>query len=71
MAVLDLIDTNEVANATYNPELIRQTIGKFFWLWFDQHIDDEVTTVSFWFIHRTIRVRDLREVFILLFGPQL
>ena len=50
---------------------IRSKISAIFWLWFYSHQDERVTTVKVWFISKTLYVRDLRSIFILLFGPEL
>jgi hypothetical protein len=49
----------------------RRIIGAAFWMWFHGHQDDKVTTIKVWFISRTVYVRDLRQIFVLLFGPEL
>lgn len=45
-------------------------LGPFFWLWFDGHLDDVVVTINVWFIRKTVRVRDVRPLFVLLFGER-
>jgi hypothetical protein len=49
----------------------KEVIATAFWGWFHSHQDDKVTTVKVWFFSKTVYVRDLRQIFILLFGPEL
>ena len=51
-----------------NAEGIREEIAAIFWAWFNNHRDQKVTTVKFWFISKTVYVRDLYDLFVLLFG---
>lgn len=50
---------------------VEDAIAKIMWAWFDKNLDRKITSIKFWFISRTIFVRDLRAVFVALFGPHL
>jgi hypothetical protein len=69
MAAVDEIDTAGLANTT-NEDEIRKGISAMFWMWYKTHADQKVTAVKFWFISKTVRVRDLHGLFQLLFGPE-
>lgn len=49
--------------------IIRQLVGKLFWEWYYGNLDRKLTTIRWWFIRKTIYVRDLYGVFEILFGP--
>lgn len=62
MAVLDEISVDGQTSA------ILSFVAKAFWDWFDNHQDQKVKTIKIWFISKTVYVRDLRDIFTLLFG---
>lgn len=70
MAALDEVNIQAVVDSTNNGDIIRSFLKAELWAWYDQHKNDEVKTVNFWIIHRTIYVRDLYQIFILLLGPE-
>jgi hypothetical protein len=45
-------------------------LGPFFWRWFHEHQKDMILKRKFLFLSVTILVRDLRPLFIQLFGPE-
>ena len=49
---------------------IRPLIAELFWQWFHDNYDDKLTIIRFWIIRKTIYVRDLHDVFVILFGPE-
>ena len=49
--------------------IVKSYIAAELWKWFAVHQNQAVKTINFWFIHRTIYVRDLRQVFVLILGP--
>lgn len=69
MYAVEEIDTTGLANTT-NEDEIRKSISAMFWMWYQTHAEQKVTTVKFWFISKTVYVRDLHSLFQLLFGPQ-
>ena len=71
MAVIDQINVAVVSSVSNNPDATRNVIAGQFWIWFDRHQEDRVTTVKIWLFHKTLYVRDLRPIFVMLFGdPQ-
>ena len=65
---------NEVDLSGLAPEssvdYIRTTLNLLFWSWYVNNTERKLTTVSWWIISKTIYVKDLKDVFALLFGPQ-
>lgn len=51
-------------------ELIKGALHDQFWQWFKQHQDDVVLKKNLLFFSLTVRVRDLRFVFNLVFGAE-
>lgn len=45
-------------------------IAAFFWKWYEQNKQVILLRTGFWFIHFTIRVQDLHNLFEDLFGPE-
>jgi hypothetical protein len=63
MAIIDDIgypDSNPTAQNFYRQE---------FWKKYDEHKDDVVLSIGFLFFKRSVRLRQLRGVFVWLFGP--
>lgn len=50
--------------------LIKAALHDQFWLWFAQHENDVVLKKNLLFFSLTVRVRDLRFVFNLVFGAE-
>jgi hypothetical protein len=70
MAVIDELDLNTAVLASAKQrEVIQNEFVKGFWIWYHLHENDRVLKVGFLFIQKTVRVRDLRQVFVLFFGP--
>jgi len=67
MAAIDEIDLKTVAN-TQTAQELRKFINFLMWDWFDKHQDNKVVKIKWWFIGKQVRVKDLREVFVLIFG---
>lgn len=51
-------------------DYIRSTLNMLFWSWYATNEDRKLTTVKWWIISKTVYVKDLHDVFALLFGPQ-
>lgn len=49
-------------------EELRTLIGREFWFWFHDHQNHKITTVKVWFLKKSLYVKDLKEIFTLLFG---
>lgn len=47
----------------------KDALATAFWRWYDTHQDDKVKSIKIWFFTHTVRIRDLRQVFEMLFGP--
>ena len=68
MRAIDEINMIQVASIT-NQDMVRETLARLFWEWFESAKNRKVTTIKIFGIFRkTIYIKDLREVFILLFG---
>lgn len=66
MSVLNEID---LGKAEYgNAEIIRGNIAREFWNWYEEHREDKIISIGFLFIRKTLRVKDIRFVFVMLFG---
>lgn len=68
MAALDEINTQELEPETTS-DIVKDAISKLFWSWYHANLDRPVTTVKVWFIRKQVRVKDLKAIFELLFGP--
>lgn len=51
-------------------DALQAEISKYAWAWFREHTADVIVTRKVWFWTVNITVRDLREVFVALFGQQ-
>lgn len=51
-------------------DYIKKTLNAIFWSWYSMNEDRKLTTVRWWIISKTIYLRDLKEVFALLFGDE-
>lgn len=67
--VLDELEFESIAPET-TTDHIKKTISLLFWAWFEMNQDRRLTTLHFWFIRRTVKVRDLEGVFEILFGSR-
>ena len=68
MAAIDEMPLAKVGAST-DVNAIRAIINGIFWDWFVLHQNNKVKTVNFWIIHRTMYVRDFKDLFVLLVGP--
>lgn len=57
------LNTNE-----QNQDLIRNAIAVLFWTWFFLNADRKLTTLRWWIIKKTIYLKDLQDIFVILFG---
>lgn len=67
MAALEELDVSSI-QGTGNEALIKEFISKLFWAWFFSNQDRKITTIHWWIFNKTLYVRDIEGVFILLFG---
>jgi hypothetical protein len=52
-------------------EPVKDILALIIWRWFEANLDRKLTTIKlFWILKKSIYVRDLRDIFTLLFGPQ-
>ena len=49
---------------------VQTFVGKFFWRWYAENQNDVIVTVGKWFVKFNVRVRDLRPLFVRLFGDE-
>jgi hypothetical protein len=63
-------DLSEMESAT-SQAAMRDVLGAVFWAWYAQNEDRALLVVRKWFVRHTFVVRDLRPVFVLLFGEPL
>lgn len=70
MPAIDQIDVQPVLHVTDDATAVKEVVASLFWQWFHDHQDNKVTTVHIWFFSKTLYIRDLHEIFILLFGPE-
>ena len=49
-------------------DMAKELIAKEFWAWYANHYNDTVKIFRVWFIRKTVRISDLRPVFVLLLG---
>lgn len=45
-------------------------INKYMWAWYYQHQNDELITVKVIIFSKTIRIKDCKGIFVLLFGAE-
>jgi hypothetical protein len=45
-----------------------KVLAGIFWQWYALNTNRKLTKIRIWFIRRTLYVRDLYDVFVLLFG---
>jgi hypothetical protein len=69
MAAIDQVDVTALQVAG-DETVVRALVGSMFWKWYHEHQDQKVTTIRVWFISKTVYVRDLQAIFVLLFGPE-
>lgn len=69
MAVLNQLNLKE-AGISSDVAFIKSLIAREFWAWFELHKEDKIISIGIWFLRKTVRVRDIRSVFELLFGAQ-
>jgi len=65
MAAIDEMDLSD-----FGPLKVyaRQVMNELFWNWYDLNKERRVTTLKVWFIRKSVYVRDLHSVFVLLVG---
>ena len=49
-------------------DIAKKVIAKEFWLWYALHAGDKIYGFKFFIFSKTIRVSDIRFVFVMLFG---
>ena len=85
MSVLTEIDGGAISQAalqangntaqivTVPPEVVaavKTVVNREFWKWYHAHENDHVATVHFWLFQKDVKVQDLHNVFVLLFGGE-
>lgn len=70
MSYLHEGDFSEAA-ASGSEQGIKDAIARFFWEWFREHEDDVLIKKTIIFFSISIKVRDLRFLFEMLFGPMV
>lgn len=81
MSALSEIDGRSIAAKatsqqaeTIPPEIVaavKLEVNSLFWKWYREHENNHVVTVHlFWFVEKEIRVSDIHDVFVILFGPE-
>lgn len=50
---------------------IKNALAPYFWSWFMTHFDDKIFTKKVLFVSFNIHVKDLKPLWIVLFGPQM
>jgi len=67
MAALDELDLEQLVPETPK-DVVKETINKLFWMWYTQNEYRELTTIKLWIFRKKLTVRDLKQIFELLFG---
>lgn len=67
MSVLAKINLKE-AETSQNVAFIKLLIAREFWKWYEEHQNDKIVKLKILFISKTVRVKDIKFVFELLFG---
>lgn len=67
MAALDELNLEELVPETPK-DIVKETINRLFWIWFTQNEYRELTTIKVWIFRKKVVVRDLKQIFELLFG---
>jgi hypothetical protein len=67
MAALDELNLEELVPETPK-DVVKETISKLFWMWYTQNEYRELKTIKLWIFRKRIVVRDLKQIFELLFG---
>jgi hypothetical protein len=70
MAALDELDLEQLVPETPK-DVVKETINKLFWMWYTQNEYRELTTIKLWIFRKKLTVRDLKQIFELLFGASL
>jgi hypothetical protein len=64
--VIDQVPRAETMSGVSMPASVK----RFMWEWFYQNSELTIYKLKVYFISKTVRVRDIRPVFELLFGPE-
>lgn len=48
--------------------ILKELFAEQFWQWFDDHLELEVLKINWKIIRKTFRVKDIKPIFVLLFG---
>jgi hypothetical protein len=51
-------------------DILRKLVSAEFWRWYNAHSDQQLTKVKVWIFSKTVRVKDIRPLFELLFGEE-
>lgn len=67
--VLDELDLSALEAET-TTDHVKKTIALLFWMWYASNQDRKLLVIRKWFISKTIYVRDLEDIFEILFGTR-
>jgi hypothetical protein len=74
---LDYVEANVYAEGVHQKispaqirEVITRVIGPYMWQWLLSKWEDKIFTVKFLFIRKTVRVKDLDNLWEYVFGPR-
>ncbi len=67
-ALTDVAASNEIPDEL--KKFVMETVGGLFWNWYHVHANDRILSVGWWIIKKTVRVKDLYSVFVMLFGSE-
>lgn len=73
MAAIDDIQSSDALDIDipdWVKPMIQSAVAKFFWAWYHLHENDKIVSIGWWFIKKTVRVKDIHGIFVLLFGPE-
>jgi len=66
MAYIDQIQISGITSGVVN--IARRSFAVELWKWYEEHRNDKITAIKVWFINVKIHVRDVRPLFVILFG---
>lgn len=70
MPYIDQINLQPVVDTTSDSGIIKDYFKDEMWKQFRLHENDKLRTINFWFIHRTVYVRDFEPFLVLFLGPE-
>ncbi len=70
MILDELDDFTEDAIESSRLKSAKLVVGKLFWIWYNANVNRKLTSIKLWIFSKSIYVKDLKGIFILLFGPE-